>query len=569
MAETKVVNGVTMYKIGDTWGKVNRDVPNQAQTAQMTTQLQQNGTVDDRYKQQFGMAATPTYNYYTPPKDEKGNTDYTGLSSSLGKNTMSTSQMSDGRLLDTTNLTPQQAFAAGLMNEVSAGKRTNDSAMSSLMGMGLDKYGNQALPSGYAYTPMAASKTSSATTNGAIPAAYTVGNVGQAAATGNAAQNGTPGLSASQQSAQDYITKAGKWGTVQDYASNNINRFNNGEISYDALLKDSQRVGYAIPPQASSSGGGVIPQAAPANQGNGAIPMDYAAIAAAEEARALADRQRVAGQQISGLTSAYNRSNQIEQGNRVLEDASINRTLNPFSGRTGYTKGIVGRERTLSDETTKGQYNSAVQGVQQGLADYQNTAAQQIMARAAELEREAQQRAMQEAQLTGVYNGQSTIQAQQLALDQAQREWENRFNYGQATGTFSNGQKTLNMQEFEENKQRYGEEFAYKQARDKIADAQEKARLDEDVRQFGISAGIQRYNAETNRMQENRIGSSSSSSSGKEPSTTEVRNSLEAELSTMDSSERRDALTGEKENIIKRFGQTYYDNLFKYYFPNG
>src|SRR5690606_20818149 len=93
----------------------------------------------------------------------------------------------------------------------------------------------------------------------------------------------------------------------------------------------------------------------------------------------------------------------------------------------------------------------------------QNTAAQWIMARAAELENQAQQRAMQEAQLTGVYNGSPTMAARQQALDQAQREWENRFAYGQATGTFNNGQKTLaavqqeweNMfreQQFEESK---------------------------------------------------------------------------------------------------------------------
>ena len=410
--------------------------------------------------------------------------------------------------------------------------------------------------------------------NQSIPNAVTQGMAASTAGTTGSGGAIPQALTASQQSAQDYITKAGKWGTVNDYVSNNINRYNNGEINYDALLKDSQRVGYAIPPQASAGGGGTTSGGNNVTQSGGYFPTQsgqgYQDIAAAEAARDLAGKQRVAGQQITGITNAFNRSNEILKGNRVLEDVSLNNTLNPFSGRTSYAKGLVGRERTLADESAQGNFNTAIQGIQQGLADDQNTASQWIMARAAELESQAQQRAMQEAQLTGVYKGQSTIAAQQMALDQAQREWENKFAYGQSTGMFSNGQKTLDMKRFEEDKKQYGEEVAYKKARDEIADAQEKARLDEDVRQFGISAGIQRYNAETNRMQENRIGSeSSSTSSGKEPSATEIRNTLEADLSTLSSAERKDALLGEKDAIIRQFGQTYYDKLFKYYFPNG
>lgn len=59
----------------------------------------------------------------------------------------------------------------------------------------------------------------------------------------------------------------------------------------------------------------------------------------------------------------------------------------------------------------------------------------------------------------------------------------------------------------------------------------------------------------------------SGSSSTKEPSSTEIRNTLEAGLASMTDAERKDAFAGEKDAIIRQFGQTYYDNLYKYYFP--
>ncbi|MCE3202467.1 hypothetical protein [Paenibacillus sonchi] len=91
-------------------------------------------------------------------------------------------------------------------------------------------------------------------------------------------------------------------------------------------------------------------------------------------------------------------------------------------------------------------------------------------------------------------------QAQQQA--QEQQQWENRFNYGQAIGQFGNGQQTLEArnQAFNQNlatrqqntaESQYAEQLAYQKARDAVADSQWGTKFNEDVRQYGLSYGLQ------------------------------------------------------------------------------
>ncbi|MEK8206776.1 hypothetical protein NST41_14380 [Paenibacillus sp. FSL L8-0696] len=88
--------------------------------------------------------------------------------------------------------------------------------------------------------------------------------------------------------------------------------------------------------------------------------------------------------------------------------------------------------------------------------------------------------------------GQS-LDAQKLAQQQAQeqQQWENRFNYGQAIGQFSNGQQTLQAQQMDTANTQYGEQFAYQKARDAITDQRWKTEFDENVRQHGLGYGLQ------------------------------------------------------------------------------
>lgn len=94
------------------------------------------------------------------------------------------------------------------------------------------------------------------------------------------------------------------------------------------------------------------------------------------------------------------------------------------------------------------------------------------------------------AGLTGQFNGQKTS-------DQAQRDWENRFNYGQATGTFGNGQQTLQSQ-------LSVRDFNYQVGRDDVADSQWVQEFNAAVKQNGIQ----------NAMAQVKAGSSGSGSSG-------------------------------------------------------
>ena len=156
----------------------------------------------------------------------------------------------------------------------------------------------------------------------------------------------------------------------------------------------------------------------------------------------------------------------------------------------------------------------------QGRSSYSETVANQIAANAmSQLENEIVPALVQQAyqryrdqigdqqtQFGNIMNLVGTLSGlRQQDLDQAQREWQNRFAYGQAIGVFPSGQKTLQMQQFE-----------YQQARDAIADERYKREFDEDVRRWGLEfalnkairegqLNVARMNAATSRMAENRL----------------------------------------------------------------
>lgn len=74
-------------------------------------------------------------------------------------------------------------------------------------------------------------------------------------------------------------------------------------------------------------------------------------------------------------------------------------------------------------------------------------------------------------------------QAGRDAKADEQAAWDQRFQYGNAIGKFSNGQQTLQNKQFQEN-------MAYQRARDAIGDKQWQAQFDENVRQFGLNDSL-------------------------------------------------------------------------------
>jgi len=122
---------------------------------------------------------------------------------------------------------------------------------------------------------------------------------------------------------------------------------------------------------------------------------------------------------------------------------------------------------------------------------------------------------LQEAGLTGQYNGQQTLGGKQFDLQQSGQEFNQgmagkqfdlqesgqEFNQGMAGKQFDLQQSG---QEFNQNQAQ--EEFAYQQARDKIGDEKDKKIFDEDTRRYGLNYAIQqsqlnisRTNAATSR----------------------------------------------------------------------
>lgn len=204
----------------------------------------------------------------------------------------------------------------------------------------------------------------------------------------------------------------------------------------------------------------------------------HIARAAAMNARILAQKEAIANQQIAGITDAFNRSNAILKDNRLLEDDRLSRTLNPFSGRTSYDKALVGRERTLADEAAQGQYNSAIQGVQAGLAADKNAAAQEIMEKAYQMEQDAKKRDLEYARVFGSLpdGSQPTLVAQELSRNIAKDQRDFDYKVGR--------DKIFD--------QRYDDNFAYKIARDAIDDERYKAEFDRDAKQFGLRQALEK-----------------------------------------------------------------------------
>ena len=227
--------------------------------------------------------------------------------------------------------------------------------------------------------------------------------------------------------------------------------------------------------------------------------LDYFTnIARGEYERELAERQRIAQQQMQALQEAYERANQIARDTRVLEDLKFARNNSPFSGRTNYAAGLIARERQLADEAAQRDYLNAIAGIQQGLADFQNTAAQQVLARAYQLMQDAKRYGLDYASLfgnlppelaaffpaSGPFGSPTTLAAQQQAFNQA-------MAYADRFGTLpGGGPLTLDAQRFQRDIYESDREYAYRLARDKIADERYKQEFDEDVRRFNLEYAL-------------------------------------------------------------------------------
>lgn len=124
------------------------------------------------------------------------------------------------------------------------------------------------------------------------------------------------------------------------------------------------------------------------------------------EAAANIDKQRVGLQQgvdkfIRGLKSGYDYSKQNTQDDRAIQDFETSQKVNPFSGRTSYERGLMGRQRTMEDAATDRQFNNELTAVQQQLLDFDRLAPEQQNALYQELKRMERTYGLDLAQISG------------------------------------------------------------------------------------------------------------------------------------------------------------------------
>lgn len=298
--------------------------------------------------------------------------------------------------------------------------------------------------------------------------------------------------------------------------------------------------------------------------------------------QAIASGKTTAQQQLGALGTQFSRSEETERQNRALEDNYNERQLSPFSGRSDYALGMQTLERGRTDREQTENLSTQQANVNADLANLVNSIdakyaalqetqgaerqrlVQEIQAdeRQYELAMRGEGRAdimanadlygqkynqdlqsfqtnyqvdqdkiQNDANYGGVYNGNQTVQQQQ-------QDWQNKFAYGSATGTFGNGQQTL------ENKQ-----FQYGQERDKVADEQFEKEFQQRVKQDGIQNAMSWAN---NRIsQQNANTSSSNASWARDPSNPDnIYKNAQIEGAKNSSSEK---LEKEKQGLVNAF----------------
>jgi hypothetical protein len=387
-----------------------------------------------------GVSADKTNAAYTGFAD---NARASGTAGSGGQVNMYTAP--NNNVYNTSNMTPQQIHALSL------NKENNPNAAAILSGMGLDINGNQRIKSPW--------------------------------------EEGLDRLR-------------------DGYAQRTGNTYNYQTGAYTSPTGSGSGSAYSVP----QNGGYIPPSTASAAKGLFTAPTSSMATqqsslqqqAAAQVAAQRAAIASAVNQQLSSLRGNMDYTQQLQNDSNVLEDVAFQRNNNPFSGRTGYAQRQTLRDRGIENTALMRDYNTQASAAQQQLADFDaNSAAltQQILN---ELTQQQMQNDMNLAQLTGNYNGQRTLAGsaqdanlqnqqfnqnltnrqanleaalqvgnQQGRVLQPKDDWSNLYNQADAP---------LNTQ---------GQQLAYQQARDAIADKQYQQKFDEDVRRYGLDYGLQ------------------------------------------------------------------------------
>lgn len=127
-----------------------------------------------------------------------------------------------------------------------------------------------------------------------------------------------------------------------------------------------------------------------------------------------ADLKNTVDNMIAGVKNNANYANQQIMDNRTLEDAKIERSLNPFSGRTPYDKSMIGRGRAIDDTYRATNLENELTRIQNDLYNFDKLAPDKQRTLINEMTRIERDYGLQVGQLTGNFNGQRTLAGQQF-----------------------------------------------------------------------------------------------------------------------------------------------------------
>jgi hypothetical protein len=359
----------------------------------------------------------------------------------------------------------------------------------------------------------------------------------------------------------------------REYTQSQSNRYEQAKTSGDTdlmgrLEKDSNRLGYALkkPEQKVFIPKPLGTKSATTTSSNFKPPETksypvYSPEEIKEQARAemqqrILERQRTAQQAKQGINTAYDRSEALEQDNRNLQNNQFDRVNNPYSGGTDYRKAMLERERGITDRQQDQDLASRLANIDIRLQDYINASPDQRQAIERELMKDerayslslnnqqfnqardtfginrdvyesdrawnglsASQQAqlgIQEGQLTGNYQGQQTLAAQnqyfnqdmatqQFDANETQRQWDNQFREGQfdfqkaqqlwnnnfQNKSFEQGIRQFSQQlgldytRMSQQQQRFVAEMAYKNEAMEYGKQQDAIRNDQWQQEFG------------------------------------------------------------------------------------
>jgi hypothetical protein len=232
---------------------------------------------------------------------------------------------------------------------------------------------------------------------------------------------------------------------------------------------------------------------------------DRTAEAARQVAAALAEKQRIAGQQKTSLATTFaNQLNDIQQ-NRTLENVGQARVANPFSGRTSWDQGVQNMERAEADSQLNNLYNTNVANVDAALADFQNLSITEQQRIVDQLARDDRQFGLDVAAQTGNWgeNGQvRTLAGQQFDYQKGQDQIRNDAQYGgifNGKPTADQAQQNIANQQWQQAFNAQNDQWKQEFAR---SGSQWKAEFDQNAKQYNQNYALQKLMTDHNITQD-------------------------------------------------------------------